>query len=234
MLWSVHDVTAQTMARAELLVDLLTAAGKSPLCILIVPAGEQWCTAHIATLKRWEREGHMLAAHGWRHKSEPPHGLYHRLHSALISRDVAEHLGRPRREVAGLVEQSSQWFTDVGLAQPQLYVPPAWARGAIEPADVARVGFRWLETLTGIHDLVSGDFHLLPLLGFEADTNARAGVVRASNQANLLLGAVMRKPVRVAVHPNDFELPLAGQLRRHLTSAVRSISPEGLQALELN
>lgn len=224
MIWSVHDVTPRTMPRAELIVDLLTAAGRAPLCILVVPAGGEWCAAQVATLKAWAEQGHILAAHGWSHKCGPPRRLYHRLHSMLMSRDSAEHLGHPTREVAAIMEQSHRWFSDIGLVEPELYVPPAWALGDMTLAECARMGYRWVEVLTGVYDTVSARFHRLPLVGFEADTRIRTAELRSLNRANLLLGAVAQRPVRVAVHPNDFDLALAGQLRRCLCSDVPSIS----------
>ncbi len=62
---------------------------------------------------------------------------YHRLHAALISRDVAEHLSRPAHELVALVHRCHGWFAAHGLPAPTLYVPPAWALG----------GTRWLDAL---------------------------------------------------------------------------------------
>ena len=228
MIWSVHDVTPSTMARAALIVNLLTALGKSQLCILIVPSGGQWSDEHITKLKAWEQDGHVLAAHGWTHEARRPCGLYHQLHSSLFSRDAAEHLGRPHSEVVEIVEHAQRWFSDVGLAQPRLYVPPAWALGNMAPADFRHTSFRWVETLTGIHDTQTARFHRLPLIGFEADTPVRAWALRVSNQVNVLLGGALHRPVRVAVHPNDLGLALSSQLRRRLASEGRSVSPADL------
>ena len=213
LLWSIHDVTPDSLDRCRELVDILVARGVSEIAILVVPAGS-WPERQIDALRRWEREGHLLGLHGWEHRAIAPRGIYHRVHSALLSRDVAEHLGRPRAEVIELVQRGIRWFADAGLAPPRLYVPPAWALGAIRIADFDGTSIRWVETLTGIYDTTTRRRRTMPLVGFEADTRARAWALRASNRANTLAALVSRRPLRVAVHPNDLDLALSSDLRR--------------------
>ena len=217
LIWSLHDVTPGSFQRCAHLVDLLVEHGVVEVAILVVPAGE-WKESQIATLRRWQLDGHLIGLHGWSHRSGAPRGLYHRLHSALLSRDVAEHLGRQGSEVLTLIERGVRWFGEVGLAPPRLYVPPAWALGAVTIADLAAMKFRWVETLIGIHDVKVRRFHVLPLAGFEADTSFRAWSLRASNRTNHLAASVFRRPLRVALHPNDLALALATEARRLIES----------------
>ncbi|HYM15030.1 MAG TPA: DUF2334 domain-containing protein, partial [Dehalococcoidia bacterium] len=148
-IWSVHDVSAESFERARHLIAAIEAAGIAPLCILIVPHGA-WTEGQRSTLRDWERAGHVLGLHGWSHRATPPQTLYHRAHAAILSRDTAEHLGLDARAVADLINRGVRWFADAGLAAPQLYVPPAWALGALRSESLPAPPFRWIETLTGI------------------------------------------------------------------------------------
>lgn len=227
IIWSVHDVTPSSLERATHIVDLLIAAGVAELSILIVPSGT-WAESQLLTLRAWERDGHLLAAHGWTHRGVSPRGPYHRLHSSLFSRDVAEHLGRSAPELIQIVRKAERWFSDVGLAPPKLYVPPAWTLGEMALGDFRGTSFRWVETLSGIHDTSTLRSHRLPIVGFEADTWLRAWALRLSNRANVGLGHVLRRPIRVAIHPNDFNLALSSQLLGLLNSGRPTLSPANL------
>ncbi|HYM14901.1 MAG TPA: DUF2334 domain-containing protein, partial [Dehalococcoidia bacterium] len=121
-----------------------------------------------------------------------------------------------------------RWFADAGLAAPQLYVPPAWALGALRSESLPAPPFRWIETLTGIHDLRARRFHVLPLAGFEADNGFRGVALRASNGASAAFARISGRPLRVAVHPHDLDLRLAGDLRRLLRTRIRSIGPDAI------
>jgi hypothetical protein len=226
IIWSIHDVSPESFAPASELVDRLTAAGR-PLSILVVPGGE-WRGHQIETLIRWQGQGHVMAAHGWSHRCGTPRTLYHRIHGRLFSRDVAEHLSKSSMEILGIVRRGEQWFGDAGLQPPGLYVPPAWALGDMPLWAFRDTAFRWVETLSGIYDVRADRSHHLPLVGFEADTASRRRLLRLSNRLNWTLGAAARRPVRVAVHPNDLDLLLAADLTRVLESPSRSLGPGDL------
>jgi predicted deacetylase len=110
------------------------------------------------------------------------------------------------------VHRSRDWFIANGLPAPALYVPPAWGVGKLSRATLHRAGFAQLETLGGITSVRTGKSKLLPLAGFEADTDFRAAFVRASNALNLVLARVTKRPIRVAVHPGDERLLLHRKL----------------------
>jgi predicted deacetylase len=206
---------------------MLERADVLPICILVIPDGA-WSSQQIGALRAWERDGHMLGLHGWSHRGLTPHTPYHRIHAALFSRDVAEHLGRSSGEIAALIMRGVEWFTDHGLRPPALYVPPAWALGALPLATFDGTSFRWLETLTGLYDVRARRHRRLPLVGFEADTPARQVVLRASNKANEALAAVSGRPLRVAVHPHDPKLRLSADLSSHVRNAAGVILPDAI------
>ncbi len=222
-IWSLHDVCADTFHLAETIVKRLSAAGVHPLCILIIPSGE-WSAGQLNALRQWERDGHILAGHGWSHRSRPARTIHHRLHGLLFSRDAAEHLGRTSEEVREIVELSARWFASVGLTAPTLYVPPAWAIGDLPLGAFSQMPYQWVETLTGIYSVGANRFRRLPLLGFEADTRFRALVLRALNGFNRLVARATRRPIRVAVHPHDFDLLLAEDLAQLVREEHRVIS----------
>ncbi len=220
-LFSIHDVMPETMEPVTQIVQRLKAHGILQPILLVVP-GRNWQTAGLAQLRAWADSGIQLAGHGWNHASPPPDTLYHRVHSALISRNVAEHLALGSGGIQELLQRNHAWFAEQYLPSPEFYVPPAWAMGAIARSSLATMPFRYYETLTGIFDAVSGHFQTLPLVGFEADTPLRATVLRASNAANRALANRWKRPLRIAIHPHDFALRLRRDLEETLENHVQT------------
>ena len=207
---SVHDVMPETLGRVDHILGELERNGWPPATLLIVP-GRDWTEDGLQRLRDYAERGYGLAGHGWTHSVPRIRNFRHRLHSLLISRRAAEHYALDALGVEALMRRCRQWFDAQSLPAPALYVPPAWALG---PASVERLrdtGFRYLETLSGIHDFQSGRTARLPVLGFEADTALRAAFLQLSNATALKLGA-RRGAVRLAIHPHDLELRLADDL----------------------
>ena len=211
VLLSIHDVTPSTLPQVEELVELLCRKHLLPATLLIVP-GHYWQPGQLDRLRQWVRQGFDLAGHGWAHKVSSKRGLYHRLHSWLISADAAEHLTLDQAEIENLLTRNHVWFTDHGLPAPDLYVPPAWAWG-IAPSRLPAVrSFVMLETLRGIY-IRSTQRHIrLPLVGFEADTSWRAAALRAWNSAQIRT-ASERRPLRLTIHPHDLRYLLVEDLK---------------------
>jgi hypothetical protein len=224
VIWSIHDVSPETVAWADNMVVRLTSSGASPLMILIIPAGD-WPSTALDVVGGWESAGHILALHGWDHQALRPNGVYHRLHSLMLSRDAAEHLSRDRAEMLTRIDRGRKWFESNGLREPAVYVPPAWALGAVRATDLEEGGFRWVETLTGIHDAKKGKQRLLPLVGFEADNAWRSAALRVSNAVNLAITRATGSPIRVAIHPHDDAGLLAHDLDRWIRRGCRAVLP---------
>lgn len=242
---SVHDVMPGTLSRVRGILALLEESGVPPVTLLVVP-GRGWDEAGLDLLRRWARVGHRLAGHGWEHRALPPAGLYHSLHSRLISRDQAEHLSRSREELLERVRRTHGWFGEVGLPAPELYVPPAWVMGALRMDDLRALPFACYEVLRGLIDGGTGRLLPLPLLGFEADTRLRwaglklfNGVNRAGarllnrtihrpgNRAHHQSAARARRrryPLRIAIHPFDLTYLLAADLRKMIRGPWRFLN----------
>ncbi|EKF75231.1 hypothetical protein A11A3_04605 [Alcanivorax hongdengensis A-11-3] len=207
---SIHDVMPETRDAVQAMLDTLSLPAEQ--VILLVVPGRDWQRADLHWLQDLQRQGHPLAGHGWQHRCQPPATLYHRLHSRFLSRNVAEHLSFSAGGIARLIRDCHQWFVDQGLTPSALYVPPAWAMGAISKEALSGMPFRYFETLGGIYDAREDRFDALPLVGFEADTGWRALVLRLFNGWNLMRARRSGQPLRVGLHPHDFSLKLAGDI----------------------
>ena len=216
--FSIHDVMPATLPQVAELLALLEYSQIHAVRLLVVP-GQHWRAQQLAELKSWQAAGHRLVAHGWHHKARHVRALQHRLHAALISRDVAEHLALSGSEIQALMVRSADWFEQHGLDRPQVYVPPAWALGAISRTQLRSTGYRRIEVTAGELDVISGRMHLQPLVGFEADTRLRALSLQAWNQSQIKLAKLSNSTLRIAIHPHDLQLRLGDSLRHIIQTA---------------
>lgn len=217
---SLHDVMPETFAAVEATMQRLQLLGVSPVTLLVVP-GRSWSEVQLQRLRDWAGQGHELAAHGWQHEATRVRGLQHRLHALLLSRNTAEHLALGPQEILSLMLSASAWFAARALPPPSLYVPPAWALGPLTTQGRAQLPYRQIEVLSGLHELPGRGLRRLPLLGFEADTVPRAGFLRVWNAVQLRLAPWLRRPLRISIHPHDFELRLGASLDRLLQRRFR-------------
>lgn len=217
----------ETLALTGGILERLHGAGLGLATLLIVP-GRGWQTDDLEQLRRFCQAGAELAGHGWTHRADPPRDLKHRLHSLLISRNAAEHLSLSGEQISELIRRCHHWFSAHELPQPELYVPPAWAMGSVPRAVLDKLPFRRYETLAGIYDTTTHRFTRSPMVGYETDTWLRALPVRAWNALNSAV-AGRERPLRVAIHPHDFQLRLSGDLERLIQAGGRALSYRELQ-----
>lgn len=213
---SIHDLMPDTMSRVEAILEWLDSLNVPPVSLLVVP-GKAWTHNQIDRLRELADKGHQLAAHGWHHKTDP-RKLYHRLHSLIISRDVAEHLDLDSTGVLDLLIRSGEWFSQNGLPTPEFYVPPAWALGFIKKKHLEKAPYRMIETTRGLIHLKNGTVQRegYPLTGFEADTGLREAFLRRWNQFQTNKAVRTNKPLRISIHPDDLQLRLADQMEELL------------------
>ena len=208
---SIHDVMPGTLTDVKSIINLLEKHQVAPLTLLIVP-GKEWKKNELSLLKEFQNNGYVLAGHGKIHKTKKIKSIKHWIHSIVLSRDSAEHLSLQREQVIEIMQFSYQWFQDVGLKRPFLYVPPAWALGNVDTDDLKNLPFKLYETLTGIYDSDTDLTHKLPLIGFEADNLLRIWFLQIFNSLNKTLSRFINRPLRIAIHPSDLELGLASQI----------------------
>ena len=210
---SIHDVMPETLDRVDEQMEMIARACPGPVTLLVVP-GKEWRQDDLERLRAWGADGHPLAGHGWNHRAQRIEGIKHRLHSLFVSRDCAEHLALDRAGIVDLMTRNRQWFVEHDLPAPELYVPPAWALGPVRAPDLSETGFARVETMSGYLDIATARFQRSALVGFEAANAWQVPVLKLSNAFNRLLAR--RLPLRVALHPQDHHLPLAGDLERTL------------------
>lgn len=221
---SIHDLMPHTLDRVGRILQLLEDHGCSRVDLLVVP-GLNWRKAQFGRLHQWAQQGHRLVAHGWKHQAPHVRGLQHRLHAAVLSRDVAEHLSCTSSEELALMQASQAWFTQHDLPTPSHYVPPAWALGSVNHKTLSHTGFASIEVLQGCLLGPTMQLHRLPLVGFEADTRLRARALAPWNQAQETLAQISGRPLRIGLHPDDLELKLAPTIAP-LLSRVQPIDPQ--------
>jgi len=224
---SIHDVTPRTLDSVTDTLGLTERLGIRTVTLLVV-AGAGWSQAEIDTLKGFAAKGYRLAGHGWTHTCAGKKTLWHKVHGAVLSRNDAEHMSRTVEEAGSIITRCFDWFDDAGLYPPSLYVPPAWALGAVHRGMLLRFPFRIYELLTGVFEPSTGRFYRLPLVGYEADTRIRRVALRRSNGVNRALARSLGRPLRIAIHPSDFSLPLGSDLLDLLSSGGEFVSYDEL------
>lgn len=216
---SIHDCMPETLGHIEELLDWLAKLGVPPVTLLVVP-GKDWQAPQLERLRELAEIGHPLAAHGWQHHTRPRR-LYHRLHAALLSRNVAEHLDLDPAEIEALLRRAHAWFPKNGLPAPDLYVPPAWALGSIPIIQLRSSPYTCIETTRGLYfPQANSRFQALPLTGYEADTAFRATFLKIWNATQARSANRSGIPLRISIHPNDLALRRADQLEAQLRAVT--------------
>lgn len=211
----------ETMHEVEELIALCVESGVGMPTLLVVP-GLDWNRSQLHQLRRWHGEECELAGHGWQHRCPRIRTLYHRLHSLLLSRDVAEHLSYGGDEVLALMRRCADWFVEQDFDLPQLYVPPAWALGNVDATRLTEQPFRLVETLRGVFNVRQRHLKALPLVGFEADNWFRQVFLSGFNRLQASK-ATLEVPLRIGIHPFDHRLRLRRQLAEFLTRPWESV-----------
>ncbi|MEM1223363.1 MAG: polysaccharide deacetylase family protein [Verrucomicrobiota bacterium] len=215
---SIHDLMPETMPQVEEILEWLKDRQVPPVTLLVVP-GKSWKPNEINRLRELAERGHELAAHGWHHHVIP-RKLYHRLHAACLSRNVAEHLDLDSKGILDLLLRSRNWFGENNLPIPEFYVPPAWALGPIHPDDLAQAPFKRIEVTGGlIHLNGQKRFQKMLLTGYEADTWLRESLLRRWNASQAKKAQQNGKILRISIHPYDRQLRVADQLAQQIDAA---------------
>lgn len=223
LLVSIHDVMPETLDRVRRIFDRLGGAALAPVTLLVVP-GRAWTPGALRGLRSMIGNGAELAGHGWTHEVKRIRGFKHAVHSALISRRAGEHLALSRFGILRLMLNNRTWFDANDLPAPQLYVPPAWAMGPVPRSLLMRLPFELYETTGGVYDCRHDRYHRLPMVGFETDTRFRAAVVRPFNGVNRAWARWTARPLRLGIHPDDFDLRLADDLEAMIDAGGECLS----------
>ena len=216
---SIHDVSPQNLNNIKRIIDHLKNYNCKKISLLVIP-GLEWNKNQIKILKNMQSNNIEIAAHGWTHNSSSIKNLYHYVHSNLFSRDCAEHLSKDRLSIINLIQDSFEWFIENKFTPPTLYVAPAWALGAIKYSDLNELPFNEYETITGVYS--GNKLKHIALIGFEADTISRKYILKISNFLNYQLSK-LTGIIRMAIHPNDFNLLLSSDINKFLSKIDKTI-----------
>lgn len=221
---SIHDLMPDTLKRVTGICHRLAQLGvpNDKLYLLVVP-GLVWKPDQIDTLKALQHDGYLLAGHGWYHHIHKKTSLKHFLHSTFISRNVAEHLSLSRAEITDMISMNYEWFGEQGLAAPELYVPPAWAMGKMPKHALRELPFSYYEYSSGIFNGSENRFQPLPLTGYEADRLWRTPILKGWNAVNTRWLS-RSAPVRISIHPFDFEYHLKDDIVRDVQRSSAFLS----------
>ncbi len=217
---SIHDVSPSNLNNIENIIFRLSDRFNiNKISILVIP-GLNWNNKQINKLKTLQKKGVQIVAHGWLHKTKNIKTLYHKLHSLIISDRCAEHLSQSRQDINIIISNSYNWFIENGFQKPTLYVPPAWALGKIKRDDLKNLQFTYYECTTGL--IHNNKYHFLPLIGFEEKFWCKSLLRRFFNSFNFIL-ASFTGIIRIAIHPNDFNLYLKNDLEKYLKICTETI-----------
>ena len=217
---SIHDVSPRNLNDVENIISRLDSKFNiNKISILVIP-GLNWKKKQLDKIKSWQNNGIQIAAHGWLHKSKKIKTIYHKLHSLIISAKCAEHLSKNRQDINRIISNSYNWFIENDFQRPYLYVPPAWALGKINRKDLQKLNFTHFECTTGfIHN---NKYRFLPLIGFEEKFLWKSLLRRFFNSFNFML-ASFTGVVRIAIHPNDFNLYLKNDIEKYLNKCDEAV-----------
>jgi len=231
---SIHDVMPESRrAVMHLLNELqkrVPTLKPAQITLLVVP-GKNWRDDDLLWLECLQGQGYPFAGHGWNHTALKSKNFYHHIHSLVLSRDAAEHLSQPSKNLQTLVQCCYEWFPNHGYYEPLLYVPPAWASGRLTLENWQALPFRYLETLGGLRNIESGKYYSLPLCGYEADTLMRSFFLRGLNGYNKLQAEHRGKPLRICLHPNDYKYYLSDGIFYDLRQVDRFINYDSSYSL---
>lgn len=210
---TIHDISPENFKNSMELLRLCEYAGARTI-LAVIPA-RKWSNLQINQIRSAIREGHELAQHGYSHSiNEGRKTFFSRLHGALFSNDVAEHLVFEREEllrrlIAGI--EALVVFGDV-----RWYVPPAWSVGPLYLEDYREMGVDCLEHLWGYESVNTRQKVTLPILGYQATNIMRHCGLLLWNTVNDFIPTLW---CRIALHPEDIESPLVKKLKQRLNSS---------------
>ena len=217
---SIHDVAPHNLGDIENIIQILINQFYiNKICILVIP-GLNWKKHQIQKLRSWQNDCIEIAAHGWNHQAEPTKSFYHKIHSVIMSDNCAEHLSKDKKTIFNIMKNSYDWFIINGFQKPRLYVPPAWALGKIKTQDLSQFNFTHFECTTGV--IYNKKYRFVPLLGFEERTIIKSLVRRFFNFLNYFM-AYFTGIIRIAIHPDDFNLYLKKDVFKYLSKSGETI-----------
>ena len=224
---SLHDVAPPTQAECTMLIDLVEDHGVRA-SLLVVPGpwkgpSMRSSSAFVRWLRTLEARGHEIVVHGWEHHAADDEAVSapfgERVRARVLARGCAEfaHLGRTEaRRRAG---RSLRVLRDAGC-HTRGFVPPGWLISGEAVRGLRDLGLEYTATRSGVLDLVTQTTIDVPAYCQRSGSPlSRPGA--AIVDALVATRIRNRRPVRVALHPQD---ATSAHLRSASARLVRRIA----------
>ena len=219
ILVSIHDVTPAHAVRIQKIFDLFSDVGLARYALLVIPDYHRgWPldrhTEFAADLRRRQDAGMEIFLHGLWHDEV---GLRRSVRQVLIgagrtSREAEFLLLKPA-EAADRIDRGLEMLRTCGLA-PVGFVPPGWLFGEDTVRIIRQRNLPITEGIVVVTDTHTGRRRIAPALGW--DTRTRWLAVACAGLAAIRRRLEWSRLVRVAIHPQDIDDPVAGPSLRNV------------------
>jgi uncharacterized protein len=228
---SVHDVAPATWPRCARLLAMLDACGAGPVTLLVVPDFHQrgridrhpW---FVRAIDERRARGDEVALHGYYHEDDapPPRGPRAWIERRVLTQREGEFAALDAEEALARLERGAALMAELGWPV-RGFVAPAWLLGRGARIALARGGFAYTTTRSGIYRLPDWTYTFSPSLVCTVRSAWRRSMSQALNAATFALAR--RGPVlRLSLHPVDAEHPeVMAQWRGWVARALRTHAP---------
>lgn len=219
---SLHDVAPATAEKSRRWLELLEARSLR-VSLLVVPGPWQGhditsSAPFLSWLRRAEANGHEIVLHGWTHQRDgEPRGARGHI-GALLGRGCEEFWDLSYVSASERIAQGLAILGNEGVF-PQGFVAPGWlmSRGTLRA--LRATNLRYTLTHTRLIDLTSNES--CRVLATSQRPNDRLGPLFALGTTGLAaFVTARRKPLRVAIHPDDLAEPALRRTNLNLCDAV--------------
>ncbi|MDX6739478.1 DUF2334 domain-containing protein [Actinocorallia sp. A-T 12471] len=206
---SVHDVAPATAAATATWLTDLEARGV-PASLLVIPGafggrpglGDD---PEFARRLRAVDGAHEIALHGLTHTRVPGGSPWLQWANTLIARGAGEFCALDPHEATRRLRTGMAIMERAGLAVDG-FTPPGWLASPGTRDALARLGFAYWTSQTGIHDLRRRRVLRVPAFSHRpGGTGERTGAALMVRAARALAGA--GRSLRIALHPADLDRP---------------------------
>ena len=222
---SIHDVSPQTRARTQAILDDLAHAGCPCVSLLVIPDHHhRGRIDEVPGFANWivaqQVHGHETVLHGFFHQREKTgrESLRMRLVTEHYTAGEGEFLDLGREVALERLRRGIRAFEHCGLGIPSGFIAPAWLLGVEAQEAVKMAGFRYTTRIGEVIDLQRNQEYRSRSLVW----SVRAGWRRLASLAwnrSLLALALRESLLRIGIHPPDWD---HAAIRSQILGSVRA------------
>jgi hypothetical protein len=221
---SIHDVAPATVDASKRWLEMTERHGMVA-SLLVIPG--EWRGHSMSNepefaewLHRATARGHEVVLHGWEHRAvhDPSTSLMRRAHAHLRARGCAEFAALQPNAARHLLQLGMGTLARHGF-RPEGFVPPGWMALRSTDEVLREFGFAYTTTQWEVRDLRAGVSYRIP------STSQRPGSVFTTPAARAMVittrrFAQQRRPIRIALHPDDLRHPVLYESTETMLSAL--------------